>query len=115
MSESILGTTKKILGLDENYSAFDLDILTHINAAFAVVTQLGVGPAEGIVIDSEEVTWDSLALPATQLSVVRSYIYLKARMLFDPPATSFHIDAANDQIREFEFRLSVFRDEEASV
>lgn len=111
MEQSILKSTKKVLNIDPSYVAFDQDILTHINATFSVLNQLGIGPAETFSIDSDEATWDALALPANQLGLVKSYVYLKVRKLFDPPSTSFHIEAINSQISEFEFRLGVFRDE----
>lgn len=115
MEQSILTSTKKILGLTEDYTAFDLDILTHINAAFAVVNQLGVGPVAGFTIQDDTVEWEALAIPEPQLSVVKAYVYLKTRMLFDPPATSFHIDAANEQLRQFEWRLTTMGDEHTQV
>jgi hypothetical protein len=111
MEDSILKSTKKILGLDQNYTAFDLDILTHINTAFVVLHQLGIGPPEGFFVSDAETKWADYPIPDVQKNMVRSYVYLKARMLFDPPTTSFHIEAMKHQIEEFEFRLSVFREE----
>lgn len=115
MDPSILLSTKKILGLTADYTAFDLDILTHINSAFAVVTQLGAGPVGGFMIEDENATWESLAVPEPQLSVVKTYIFLRVRMLFDPPTTSFHLEATKEQIREYEWRLGVFGDQHAQV
>lgn len=111
MEDSILNSTKKILGLDQNYTAFDLDIITHINSALVVLHQLGIGPIEGFFISGAEEKWADYPIPEVQKNLVRSYIYLKVRMLFDPPTTSFHIEAMKHQIEEFEFRLSVFREE----
>lgn len=111
MENSILTSTKKILGLAAEYTAFDLDVITHINTALSVLNQLGVGPAAGFVIEDQTPVWDDLGLPQNQLNMVRTYIYLKVRMLFDPPTTSFLIDAMNKQIEEHEWRLSVFREE----
>ena len=111
MVNSILTSTKKILGVGADYTAFDLDIITHINAAFSVVNQLGVGPIEGITIEDDEPTWASLAIPQKQLNLLRTYIFLKVRVLFDPPNTSYLIDALNKQIQEYEYRLSYFREE----
>lgn len=111
MEQSILKSTKKALNVDPDYVAFDLDILTHINATFSVLNQLGIGPVETVSIEDVAAEWSILALPANQLGVVKSYVYLRVRKLFDPPATSFHIEAINKQIDEFEFRLGVFRDE----
>lgn len=111
MEQSILTSTKKILGVQEYYTSFDLDIITHINAALSTVNQLGVGPAEGFAIEDDQAKWDDLGIPQNQLNMVRSYIFLKVRMLFDPPSTSFHIEAMNKQAEEYEWRLGVFRDE----
>lgn len=111
MQNSILTSTKNILGLDESYTAFDLDVITHINSAFSTLSQLGVGPVGGITIEDKSTEWGSLSIPTVQLNMVRTYIYLKVKMLFDPPTTSFLIDAANAQIREQEWRLSALRDE----
>ncbi len=97
MESSILTSTKKILSLSEYYTAFDLDITTHINSVMATLDHLGVGPAGGIFVEDAEATWDQMLLPANQLNLVRTYVFLKVRMLFDPPATSFHIEAMNKQ------------------
>jgi hypothetical protein len=114
MEPSILISTKKILGLAEEYTAFDLDVLTHINAAFSVLNQLGVGPAEGFFIEDETVVWDDFDIPLNQHNLVKTYVFLKVRLLFDPPATSYLISAAERQIEEYEWRLNVFREVELS-
>lgn len=106
MEDSILIGTKKILGLDQSYDAFDLDIVTHINSALATLSQLGVG-AEVYSIEDDSGVWSDMEIPNDQLSMARSYLYLKVRMLFDPPATSFHLSAMNEQIKEFESRINM--------
>lgn len=111
MEESILISTKKNLGLESSYTAFDLDVLTHINAAFSTLNQLGVGPPEGFFVEDSSAVWSEFGVPPNQLHTVKSYIYLKVRMLFDPPTTSFHTEAMNRQIAEYEWRLNVFREE----
>lgn len=108
--ESILTSTKRVLGLSENDTSFDLDIVTHINAAFSTLNQLGVGPEDGFFIENNTSEWADLGLPANQLHSVKSYIYLKVRMYFDPPTTSYHINAMKEQITELEWRLNVFRE-----
>lgn len=123
MSSSILNSTKRILNLDFAYTAFDTDIITHINAAFSVLNQLGIGPVDGYMIESDNEEWEDLLLneesdpedplasiPSNQLNLVKTYIYLKTRMVFDPPTTSYLIDAMNKQIAECEWRLSCFRE-----
>lgn len=109
--ESILNSTKKILGIDESYTAFDLDVTTHINAAFSTLNQMGVGPADGFFITDGDQVWSSFDVPDNQLNLVKTYIYTKVRMIFDPPATSFHVAAMERQIAEFEWRLNLFREE----
>lgn len=115
MERSILNSTKKILGLDFAYTAFDTDVITHINAAFAVLHQLGIGPAGGFYITGEEELWEEFDCPDEQKSLVRTYLYLKTRMLFDPPTTSYLITAMEKQITEMEWRLSVFREGDLAV
>jgi len=112
LETSILTSTKKILGIDQTYTVFDLDIITHINSAFSTLTQLGVGPAAGFMIEDETPTWsDFITDGDLQYNAVKSYIYLKTRQLFDPPTTSYLIAAFNDQIKEIEWRLNVHREE----
>lgn len=110
MGASILTTTKKVLGLSEGYTAFDEDVIMHINATFSILDQLGLGPAGGIFITGAEEEWDQVSLPPNQLNLTKTYVFLKVRMLFDPPTTSFLIGAANDQIKEYEWRLNVMRE-----
>lgn len=112
MEESILKSTKKILGLEDEYTPFDLDIITHINAAFSLLNQLGVGQEEGFYIEDSTAEWSEFLVPQNQLHLVKTYIYLKVRVLFDPPGTSFLLEAANNQIKEYEWRLNVFREVE---
>lgn len=107
MSDSILKGTKKILGLAEDYDAFDLDVITHINSAFSTLAQLGVGPAEGFVLEDDTTKWVELLGSDPRLNVVKSYVYLRVRLLFDPPSTSFAIASFKEQIQEMEWRLQV--------
>lgn len=114
MEQSILKSTKKILGLAEDYTPFDLDILTHINTAFFNLTQLGVGPVGGFHIEDDSAVWaDFYAddVEADLFQAVKSYVYLKVRSLFDPPATSYLIEATAKQIQELEWRLNSQREE----
>lgn len=113
MEDRILASTKKVLGVPEDYTAFDLDIMTHINAAFSVLTQLGVGPAEGFFIDGEDPVWSDFITDPITLNMVKTYVYLKTRILFDPPTTSFLIEALNKQIAEYETRISYQREDES--
>lgn len=106
IKDSILDTTKKMLGFDRSYTAFDLDILTHINSTFFTLQQIGIGPSKGFVITDREATWPNY-LVGDDISAVKSYMFLKVRMMFDPPTTSFANEAIKAQITELEWRLNV--------
>lgn len=110
MVNSILTSTKKILGVGADYAAFDIDIITHINSSLSIISQIGIGPEAGFFIVDDEAEWSDIGLPDNQLALLRTYVYLKVRMLFDPPSTSFVIDAMNKQIAEHEARLSYYRE-----
>lgn len=107
---SILRSTKKILGIDADYTAFDLDIMTHINSVFSILTQLGIGPVTGFMIEDDDDTWDAFLGDDPNLSSVKTYVYLRVRLLFDPPTTSYMITSMKEQIQELEFRLNVYRE-----
>lgn len=109
-NESILISTKKMLGLDANYTAFDMDVIIHINSTFATLHQLGIGPIDGFMIEDGVPTWDDFLSGDKRLNSVKTYVCLKVRLVFDPPATSFAITAIQDQIREAEWRLNVVRE-----
>lgn len=113
MSHSILDSIKKKLGLGADYDVFDQDIMTHINTVFTNLNQLGIGPAAGFELEDAQTTWDAFLGPNASplLNPVKSYIYFKVRLAFDPPSTSFHIDSMQKQIAEIEFRLLIARDE----
>lgn len=110
MDDSILNNVKKNLGLAVEYEAFDPDVITHINAAFSILNQLGVGPRDGFMITNNDTAWPDYPIPLNQQLLVKTYVYLKVKVLFDPPATSFHLSAAQDQIKEYEWRLNCFRE-----
>ena len=107
--ESILTSIKKMLGIDEEYTHFDADVIMHINSVLMILTQLGVGPEEGFMIEDDTSTWVDF-IPeanAAQLHAVKSYIYMKVKLIFDPPLSSAVIESMNRQIAEFEWRLNV--------
>ena len=105
--DSILKSVKKAIGLDTTDTSFDFDVIMHINSVFSTLHQLGVGPEEEYIIDGNEETWTEFIGDQKNINSVKSYIYLKVRMLFDPPATSFALDAIDKQIKEYEWRLNV--------
>ena len=105
--ESILTSIKKMLGIDESYTHFDMDIIMHINSAFFSLTQIGVGPAGGFSITDDSQTWDEFIPENQRIDAVKSYVYAKVRLLFDPPSNSSLIKLLESQIAEFEWRLSL--------
>lgn len=107
MSDSILSTTKKVLGLDVDNTDFDVDVIMHINSVFATLHQLGIGPSAGYAIEDNVPTWTNFLDTSPLLNSARSYVYLKVRMLFDPPTTSFLIAAMEKQIEELEWRMNL--------
>ena len=103
---SILTSIKKLLGIAAEYTDFDQDIIMHINSVFSILKQLGVGPKEGFVITGDTEEWTDF-MPDKYISLVKSYVYLKVRLMFDPPVNSALIESMNRQISEFEWRLNV--------
>lgn len=110
MEDSILISTKKMLGLAEDYTAFDLDVIIHINSVFTTLTQLAVGPEEGFSIEDETALWVDFITPEMNLNAVKTYVYLRVRLLFDPPSTAYLVTAVQEQIKELEWRLNVQAD-----
>lgn len=111
MEDGILESTKKLLGLAKAHTAFDSDITMFINSAFSSLSQIGVSSETTTVVDSYETKWSDLGLDDNALSQVKTYVYLKVRLLFDPPATSYAIEAMEKQAQEIEWRLSEFHDD----
>lgn len=111
MENSILKSTKKILGLSPDYTVFDLDIITHINTVFSTLTQLGVGPANGFMIEDDGPEWSDFIGDDTKINSVKTYVFLRVRLFFDPPPTSFVIAALEKQVLELEWRLNVHRED----
>lgn len=106
--ESILISVKKMLGIEADYDHFNHDIITHINSTLGTLNQLGVGPEEGFLITGDDESWeDFLGEFITILAMVKSYVYLKVRLLFDPPSSSTIINAFNENIKEYESRINM--------
>lgn len=108
LNQSILTSVKKTLGLDETYEVFDPDILMHINTSFATLNQLGVGPADGFRIEDKTAMWDALLGTDLRYDNVKTYVFLRVKSLFDPPTTSFALEAMKEQIRELEWRINAY-------
>lgn len=105
--ESILVSIKKLLGITAECKDFDADIIMHINTAFMILNQLGVGPSDGFRIEDDLKTWNEYIEDSKKLDSVKSYIHLKVKLLFDPPLNSAVIKAIEDSIDELEWRLNV--------
>ena len=105
--DSILDSVKKILGITPEYTHFDQDIIMHINSVFMTLRQLGVVPPEGFRITGAYETWDEFVDDEKYLDAVKTYVYQKVRLIFDPPTNSAHIAALENLTKEFEFRLNV--------
>ena len=106
-NDSILVSIKKLLGLASDYQEFDNDIIIHINSVFSILQQLGVGPADGFSITSEEETWTNFIGDNKKVNDVITYVYLKVRQYFDPPTNSSILNAQQELIKELEWRLNV--------
>ena len=111
MDDSILNTIKKMLGPDSAYDVFDTDMIIHINTALSILTQLGVGPAKGFRITGPDETWTDFIGSDIDLESIKTYVYLKVKMLFDPPSSSFVMKSMEETCKEIEWRLNVAVDE----
>lgn len=110
MEDSILLSVKKKLGIADEDDGFDTDIIIDINSVFGILTQLGVGPKEGYSISDNSATWSDYLQDNTLLEMVKTYMYLKVRMIFDTP-TSGSMNSAHEQlIAELEWRINVMVD-----
>lgn len=110
METCILYTIKKMLGVSLEESPFDMEIMVGINSAIMVLNQIGIGPS-GFVVTGIEQTWSDLLEDFTDLEAVKSYIYIRTRLVFDPPTNSFLVNALQDQMKEYEWRLSIRQSE----
>lgn len=112
--DSILTSIKKLLGIAEEYTHFDADIIMHINSVFMTLTQLGVGPSTGFIIEDDTAYWEDFITDTTKLQAVKTYIYLKVRLVFDSSSLgSATLAAYERQIQELEWRLNVGAETEA--
>jgi accessory colonization factor AcfC len=104
--ESILTSIKKLLGIVEEYTHFDTDIIVHINTVLSILTQIGVGPSSGFSITDKTAVWSDFIGDLATIEFVKSYVYLKVKLIFDPPQSSAAIEAINKTISELESRIS---------
>lgn len=110
MSNSILTSVKRALDIVEADTVFDQPIIMHINSVFSTLKQYGVGPDDGFEIEDSTPTWDAFIGPNKAFNFVKSYMFLKVRLLFDPPGTSYLINAYKESAAEFEARISIERE-----
>ena len=109
--DSILTSIKKLLGIDESYTQFDTDLIMHINSVFMILSQLGIGPSTPFLIQDKYSTWDEFIEEGDpqyeKMELVKSYMYLKVKLLFDPPLSSSVVESIKNQINELEWRLNI--------
>lgn len=110
MEQSILKSTKKMLQIGLDDDSFDLDVLTHINSAFSHLHDIGIGPEAGFVIEDDTVDWVTYLDDPIKLSKAKDFVFIHVRLLFDPPTTSFLLEALQNQLKEIEWRLNVNRE-----
>jgi len=104
-NDSILETTKQLLGIGQVFTEFDREITVHINTVFSNLAQMGIGPETGFVITGPETLWSSFIGDTLLTQQFKSYVYLKVRIIFDPPANGNLLDALNKTASELEYRL----------
>lgn len=110
MEESILISVKQMLEISEDEEGFDPEIIAYINSVFSDLNQIGVGPSDGFQIQDDRETWNDFTQNNPKISQVKTYTYLKVKLIFDPPTNSSTIDAINKLISELEWRLNVIVD-----
>lgn len=110
MGESILTDTKMNLGIAEDNVDFDDVIVGHINTTFSILQQLGVGPEDGFMVEDDSDEWFDFIGEDNAWNMIRSYIFLKVKSLFDPANTSFNLTAMKEEIQQLEWRISTERE-----
>lgn len=108
--ESILTSIKKMLGIAEEYTQFDADLIMHINSVLSILTQIGVGPSEGFAIEDDVAVWTDFVPANPKLELIKSYTYMKVKLIFDPPLSSSVIESLTRSISELEWRIQVAAD-----
>lgn len=104
--DSILESIKKLLGIPKEYEAFDADVIMHINTAFAILNQLGLGPEGGYGIEGYDEVWDDYIV-SYNMSMIKTFIYLKVRLAFDPPSSTALIESMQRTLDELTWRLEL--------
>lgn len=110
ITESILDSTKKAVGIVPEYPYFDDQIIMYINSAFSTLYQLGVGPEDGFSISDNKTTWSEYTNSNKLLNFVKTYLHMSVQLMFAPPTSSFALEALKQQIKEYEWRINVMVD-----
>lgn len=108
--DSILDSVKKMLGITSEYEQFDKDIIMHINSVFTILNQLGVGPEGGFAIADKSNKWTDFIGTGKTLEAIKSYVYLKVKLIFDPPLSSTALESYSKLISELEWRILLSAD-----
>jgi len=109
VKDSILSSIKKLLGIESSYTNFDTDIIMHINSIFVILNQIGFGPEDGFTISDSEAKWSEYC-EKEMIETVKTYIYLRVRLLFDPPSNGAVMEAIKQTIQELEWRINIGSD-----
>lgn len=112
MVDSILTSIKLDLGMTEDYEAYDNQIIELINSVFVILNQIGVGPSQTFSIEDKTTTWNEFTNDRNEIQSVKTYMYEKVKLLFDPPQSSSHVEALKQSASEFEWRLNLFAESE---
>lgn len=105
--ESILTSVKKMLGIADEYTHFDPDVIMNINSALMTLTQLGIGPEEGFSICDDTSTWIEFIGDSKKVEAVKTYVFIQVKLVFDPPASAAVISSYERKAQELEWRLNV--------
>ena len=106
MEDNVLNSIKKLLGIPEDYTAFDQDIMIHINSVFMILSELGVGPSNGYSLKDGTEKWGEFISDAENLEGIKTYVYMKVTTIFDPPLNSAVLPSMKELISEFEWRIN---------
>lgn len=115
MNESILNEVKKMLGIDFSYDAFDDELIPHINSTFSRLTTLGVGPKNGFRITGNTEKWSDFIDENNELNNIKDFMYIKVKLLFDPPQNSFLVNSLESQAKELEWLINVSAEREVNT
>lgn len=114
VTESILNSVKEMLGISIDDTSFDKELLMHTNGALMVMTQLGIGPVEGFSIESDKETWSEFFNDRKNLNLVQTDVFLRVKLIFDPPTNSFLVTSINHQIEEYDYRIEAWHNPKMS-